>query len=235
MEIISVGRFLTHTSSIEEKITWIKNWVTVGGDTPFNDIRMLQGDASHQNDKDSRLPNVLWGNHNGKEVLTVGGLTVPSSGWGMLYTKLIRRIKADLKLVTFSAPLDLPHQADLIEDIANTSPFSNFATTLPATFKVDCKRYLLSHVLKTDELRARFLLPHSCSNRQWNEVAAREWMSQCDRLIRSLCVLGYLSGGPGSRGEEWASLLGMNEPNGSRSVFWTTKGLCFLTGYSKVI
>ena len=119
MEIISDGRILTHTSSIDKKIEWIKNWVLVGGHTPFNDICMLQGEASYQTNKAFHPPNVIWGNHKGKEVLTIDGLTVPLWGWGILYTELIRRIKANLKLVTFIKQTSLkilqtpPHSATL--------------------------------------------------------------------------------------------------------------------------
>lgn len=60
-------------------------------------------------------------------------------------------------------------------------------------------------------------------------------MNHVDRLIQSFCVLGFLSSRPGLRGEEWASMLAMNEQNGSCSAFWTMKGLCFMTGYNKVI
>ena len=49
-----------------------------------------------------------------------------------------------------------------------------------------------------------------------------------------VCLDSYLVG-LGGRGEEWVSLLGMNESNGHHSVFWTNKGLCFMSGYQKVI
>ena len=217
-----------------------------GGSTPFNDIRLLQHHATSQAREDVQPPNVTWGRHNEEDVLNVDGLMVPLSGWKKLYTETIEKIKVDLKSVTFSLELPLPAQEDCVENICGDLPGVNFATALPVQFRESHKQYLLRHVRSTKELRDRFVLStpdtgasyshrNSTPSTQWNAVAAKKWMSHVDELIRSLCVLGFLASGPGGRGEEWASMLAMNEQNGLRSVFCTMKGLCFMTGYSKVI
>ena len=95
------------------------------------------------------------------------------------------------------------------------------------------KQYLLEHVLSDAKLQSHYVLPGP--GIEWDKVAGQEWMDCIDKLIQSLCVLGFLYSGPGLRGEEWAPMLAMSEQNGSCSVFWTMKGLCFMTGYSKVI
>lgn len=178
--------------------------------------------------------------------MNVDGLIVPRSGWKRLYSRLIEKIEVDLKSVTFSTEIPLPPQEDYIENIRDDHPGINFATALPMKYQESCNKYLLRHVRSTKELRDQYILSipdtgasyshhNSRPSTQWNEVAAKKWMSCVDELIQSLCVLGFLASGPGGRGEEWASMLAMNEPNGRRSVFWTLKGLCFMTGYCKVI
>ena len=244
-KIVSYSCILTHASSIPKQIEWIKEWVITGNLTPFHEIRWLKYHANTQSNKDDRRPNVAWGYHIDEEVLTVDGLRVPWSGWNRLYTTLIERIKRDLKLVTFSTQLTLPPREAYIENMRDDRPGVNFATTLPEPYAANCNNHLLKHVLSTKSLRDDFILPEFLpeplpesppeSIIQWNQVAGKEWMDQVDKLICSLCTLGYLCSGPGGRGEEWASMLGMNEQNGSRCVFWTTRGLCFMTGYSKVI
>jgi len=202
-----------------------------GNLTPFHDIRQLQYLATTQANNDNRQPNVIWGKRDGEDVVTVEGLAIPWSGWKKLYTKLIERIKVDLEFVTFSAPLALPPQDAYIENLRDERTGINFAQTLPKQYE-HCKTYLMEHVLRTRELRDRYVLPEPVN--EWNRVAAKEWMDRVDQLIESFCVLGHLASGPGGRGTEWVSMLAMNDQNGSRSVFWTIKGLCFMTGYSKV-
>lgn len=205
-----------------------------GRPTPFHEIHQLKHLATTHSNNEERRPNVTWGRDMEEDVLNVEGLRVPWSGWHKLYAKLIERIKDDLEFVTFSTRPSLPPRAAYIENIRDDRPGVNFAKTLPEEYQ-RYDRYLLEHVLSQAELRDRYVLPGPGRDVRWNQEAARGWMDQVDKLNKSLCVLGFLSSGPGMRGEEWASMLAMNEQNGSRSVFWTMKGLCFMQGYSKVI
>ena len=102
MDINPDDGILTHTSSTNKKIDWIKAWVVTGHPTLFHEICTLQCHASKQCYSDYRLPNVTWGLHMDEEVLNVDGLKVHWSGWNRLYTNLIEKIKNNLKSVTFN-------------------------------------------------------------------------------------------------------------------------------------